>query len=230
MGIADNYARIQERIAEACSKAGRSAESVQVMAVSKTHPAEAIAEAYAAGLRIFGENRVQEFQQKRAAIADLKDARFHLIGNLQSNKSAKAAEIFDAVDTVDSLKIAQRLNDAAGALGKKLAVLIEIKLSSEPTKHGIVPELVSPLLEEAVSGLPHLEFRGLMTVPPYFNEPERARPYFNRLRKLRDGLAEEFPEFALRELSMGMSHDFEVAIAEGSTCVRIGTALFGKRG
>ncbi len=158
----------------------------------------------------------------------LHTARFHLIGHLQSNKTARAAAIFAAVDTVDSLKIAERLNAAAIALGRTLPVLIEVKLSSEESKHGIAPGAVSEILHAAAS-LPALQLRGLMTVPPFFDDPEDARPYFSQLRELRDSLNAVHPHTQLTELSMGMSHDFAVAIEEGSTCVRIGTALFGKR-
>ena len=227
MTIAENIARVREQIAEACARAGRSADSVTLMGVSKTHGVEAIAEAYAAGLRVFGENRVQEFQQKMVG-AQFECASFHLIGPLQSNKTAKAAELFDAVDTVDSVKLAQRLNAAAEAVGKVLPVLIEVKLSSEESKHGMAPGAVSEILH-AASSLPALRLRGLMTVPPYFEDPEEARPYFVQLRELRDALASVHKDTPLPDLSMGMSHDFVVAIEEGSTCVRVGTAIFGER-
>ena len=197
------------------------------MAVSKTFPAEAIREAHAAGMGVFGENRVQEFATKSDELRGL-DAEFHLIGHLQSNKAAKAAELFHAVDSVDSLKLARRLNDAAQAVGKRLSVLIEVNVGGEEAKAGFAPE--SPELAELISvagELPALEIRGLMTIPPHTDDPEGARPYFRQLRALRDRLATE--EVPLPELSMGMSHDFEVAIEEGSTCVRVGTAIFGKR-
>jgi PLP dependent protein len=228
MTIAANLARVRNEIAEACARSGRSASDVALMAVSKMHPAAVIAEAYAAGVRLFGENKVQEFQAKRLTLVALPKADFHLIGHLQSNKTVKAAEIFDAVDTIDSLKIAERLNAAAVTLGKSLPVLIEVKLSSEESKHGIAPGAVSEILH-AASSLPALQLRGLMTVPPFFDDPEDARPYFKQLRELRDSLNAVHPHTQLKELSMGMSHDFTVAVEEGSTCVRIGTALFGKR-
>ncbi|GGA68577.1 YggS family pyridoxal phosphate enzyme [Edaphobacter acidisoli] len=196
------------------------------MAVSKVHPVEAILEAYAAGHRLFGENRVQEFQQKSEHLSQLTDARFHLIGPLQSNKTNKAAELFDAIDAIDSLKIAQRLNAAATALRKKLPVLVEIKLSHEETKHGLAP-VELPALLNAIAEMPALEAVGLMTVPPWSEDAETARPYFRELRRLRDAAQKAHP--ALAQLSMGMSNDFAVAIEEGSTCVRIGTAIFGKR-
>lgn len=236
MSLADNIARVQEQIANACRCASRAPESVQLMAVSKTHPAEAILEAAASGLRLFGENRVQEFAGKRDALAAAgllagsDPARFHCIGPVQSNKANRAAEIFDAVDTLDSLRLAQRLDQAAAARGRTLAVNIEIKTSPEPAKHGILPD--SPELAALLEQLPdmqHLHVCGLMTVPPFAANPEEARPYFRRLRELRDSLAARCPRVRLEELSMGMSHDFSVAIEEGATVVRVGTAIFGSR-
>jgi hypothetical protein len=226
MSIAENIDRVREQIAEACRRAGRSDSDVALMAVSKVHPVEAILEAYAAGQRLFGENRVQEFQEKSAALSGLSDARFHLIGPLQSNKTNKAAELFDAIDAVDSLKIAQRLDSAAVALGKKLPVLIEVKLSQEETKHGVAPADLMGLLE-AMAGLKAVEAVGLMTVPPWSEDAEVARPYFKELRRLRDDAVVRFP--GVTQLSMGMSNDFAVAIEEGSNCVRVGTSIFGKR-
>lgn len=226
MSIADNLANLHERIAETCRRVNRAESDVALMAVSKVHPVEVILEAYAAGQRLFGENRVQEFQEKSQHLNDLGDARFHLIGPLQSNKTNRAAELFDAVDTVDSLKIAQRLNSAAAALGKKMAVLVEVKLSHEESKHGVAPEELPGLLT-AVETLESIEAVGLMTVPPWSEDAETARPYFRELRRLRDEAQKAHP--AIMQLSMGMSNDFIVAIEEGSTCVRVGTALFGKR-
>jgi PLP dependent protein len=226
MTIADNLARLHEQITEACRRANRPAREVALMAVSKVHPVEVILEAYAAGQLLFGENRVQEFQEKSAHVKDLTDANFHLIGPLQSNKTAKAAELFDAIDAVDSLKIAQRLNTAAATLGKKLPVLIEVKLSHEESKHGLAPEELPSLLA-AMEALESVTATGLMTVPPWSEDPEVARPYFRELRRLRDESSARFPH--LTQLSMGMSNDFTVAIEEGSTCVRVGTALFGRR-
>jgi hypothetical protein len=226
MSIADNLARLHQQITEACRRANRSASEVALMAVSKVHPAEMIVEAYAAGQRLFGENRVQEFQEKSPRVKDLSGANFHLIGPLQSNKTAKAAELFDAIDAVDSLKIAQRLNAAAAALGKKLPVLIEVKLSHEESKHGLAPNEL-PALLAAMNELDAIETVGLMTVPPWSEDPEVARPYFRELRRLRDQSAARFPR--ITQLSMGMSNDFTVAIEEGSTCARVGTAIFGRR-
>jgi len=202
------------------------------MAVSKVHPAEALLEAYAAGQRLFGENRVQEFAGKAAAFAEAgawaagEGPRVHLIGPLQNNKTGKAAELFDAVDTLDSLKTASRLNEAAAGLNKTIPVLVEIKLSHEESKHGLAPELLPEFLK-AVAGFSNLRVSGLMTVPPWSEDAETARPYFQHLRRLRDESLREYPE--MTELSMGMSNDFRVAIEEGSTTVRVGTAIFGKR-
>ncbi|MDR3734929.1 MAG: YggS family pyridoxal phosphate-dependent enzyme [Acidobacteriaceae bacterium] len=228
MSIADNIVQVRQAIGEACLRASRSEHDVALMAVSKTHPAAALQEAYAAGIRLFGENKVQEFQQKSTELAVMPGARYALIGHLQSNKAAKAAELFHAIHAVDSLKIAERLNAVALKLGKTLSVLIEVKLSSEESKHGIAPGAVSEILHAAAS-LPTLDIRGLMTVPPFSDDPEEARPYFRQLRELRNSLATVHPQTPLPELSMGMSHDFAVAIEEGSTCVRIGTAIFGTR-
>jgi len=236
MSIADSIARVEEQIAAACRRAMRPRDSVQLMAVSKTHPAADIAEAFACGIRLFGENRVQEFAAKQSALqaagmsSDAGPASFHLIGPLQSNKATRAAQIFDAVDAVDSLRLAQRLDEACAAAGKRLPILIEIKLSAEASKHGLAPgaEELHPLLER-LPNLKNLKFRGLMTIPPYADDLEQARPYFRRLRELRDSLAQQYPALQFDELSMGMSHDFSVAIEEGSTLVRIGAAIFGAR-
>ena len=201
------------------------------MAVCKTFPAAAILEAYAAGQRLFGENRVQEFADKCPQVSHLTDARFHMIGHLQSNKTAKAAEIFHAVDSIDSAKLAQRLNDAAQKLSKTLDVLIEINVGGEEAKSGLAPDSseLYAIFDQSPQW-PNLRVRGLMTVPPFTDDPEGARPYFRRLREMRDHFnARHLPSLVLDTLSMGMSHDFEVAIEEGSTCVRIGSAIFGER-
>jgi pyridoxal phosphate enzyme (YggS family) len=226
MSIADNLARLHEQIAETCRRSNRAESEVALMAVSKIHPVEVILEAYAAGQRLFGENRVQEFQEKSQHLSGLVDAKFHLIGPLQSNKTNRSAELFDAVDSVDSVKIAQRLNNAAAALKKKLPVLVEVKLSHEESKHGLAPEELPQLLA-AMKEFESIEAVGLMTVPPWSEDAETARPYFRELRRLRDESQKAHP--AITQLSMGMSNDFAVAIEEGSTCVRVGTALFGKR-
>jgi PLP dependent protein len=231
MSIADNVAAVRERIARVAARVGRDPHSVILMAVSKTVEPERIREAYAAGLRVFGENRVQEFEGKSATLSELKDAEWHLIGHLQSNKARKAAELFHAVDSVDSLRLAEKLNQAAAEAGKKLEILIEIKVGQEESKAGI--PLDSPDLENLLRSAPQLEslhIRGLMTVPPFTDDPEGARPYFRLLRDMRDQIAaRKLPAIQMDVLSMGMSHDFEVAIEEGSTCVRVGTAVFGIR-
>jgi pyridoxal phosphate enzyme (YggS family) len=231
MSIAENLAQIRERIARAASRVGRDPNSITLMAVSKTMEPERIKEAYAAGMRLFGENRVQEFEGKSAALRELKDAEWHLIGHLQSNKAKKAVELFHAIDSVDSLRLAEKLNQAAAEAGKRLDVLIEIKVGQEESKAGI--PLDSPELESLLRAAPqlaHLQIRGLMTVPPFTEDPEGARPYFRLLRDLRDQIAaRKLPGIQMDMLSMGMSHDFEVAIEEGSTCVRVGTAIFGER-
>ncbi len=226
VSIQENLERVRGELAAACERARRSPNEVRLMAVSKTHPVEAIREAYSAGQRLFGENRVQEVQGKASDLANMLDLEMHLIGPLQNNKTAKAAELFGAVDTLDSEKTAVRLDAAAGAGGKVLPVLVEVKLSTEESKHGIAPEELGALLE-AIAPLQHLRISGLMTVPPLDAEGEKARPYFRRLRELRDEHCVRFP--GLRELSMGMSGDFQMAIEEGSTTVRVGTAIFGKR-
>jgi PLP dependent protein len=224
-----NLGRIEAGITAACREAGRSRGEVSLMAVSKMHPAAAITAAAALGVKIFGENRVQEFQEKSAQLA-LPGAAFHLIGHLQSNKSARAAELFRSVDTLDSVALAERLNQATNRVGRRLAVRIEIKLSPEAAKTGLEPDSAElSLLLERLPDLAGLEFRGLMTVPPYLEDLSAVQPYFRSLRVLRDQLATRHPRLSFVELSMGMSHDFPVAIAEGATQVRIGTALFGAR-
>ena len=231
MSTSDNIAAVRERVAAAARRAGRRPEEIALMAVTKTHPPERVREAYAAGLRIFGENRVQEFAGKAGALADLAGASWHMIGHLQTNKAGKAAELFDAVDSVDSVKLAEKLDAAARSLGKRLGVLIEVNVGGEAAKSGVAPD--SRELEELLLAAPRfesLEFHGLMTVPPFSDNPEEARPYFRRLRALRDAIAgRKLPAIRMDSLSMGMSHDFEVAIEEGSTCVRVGTAIFGER-
>jgi PLP dependent protein len=231
MSIADNIAAIRERIARAAGRVRRNADSITLMAVSKTVEPERIKQAYAAGLRVFGENRVQEFEGKSAALSELRDAEWHLIGHLQSNKAKKAAELFSAIGSVDSLRLAERLNQSASESGKRLEVLIEIKVGEEESKAGI--PLDSPELDRLLRAAPelaNLQIRGLMTVPPFTEDPEGARMYFRLLRDLRDTIAaRKLPGVEMDVLSMGMSHDFEVAIEEGSTCVRVGTAIFGAR-
>ncbi len=231
MSVAANLSAIHERIARAAERTGKRADDVALMAVSKTFPAESILEAYAAGQRLFGENRVQEFSEKFAVVNELSGAEFHMIGHLQSNKAGKAVEVFHAIDSLDSAKLGERLNAAAEKAGKTVDVLIEINVGGEEAKSGIA--LNSPAVESILAAAPiwpHLRLRGLMTVPPFTEDPEGARPYFRQLREFRDRIAaRHLPQIGLDVLSMGMSHDFEVAIEEGSTCVRIGTAIFGGR-
>jgi pyridoxal phosphate enzyme (YggS family) len=230
--FADRLARVEEAIAAACRGANRPRSELRLMAVSKMHPASALQKAMASGVRLFGENRVQEYQQKAAQLssAGAPPAEVHLIGHLQSNKAAKAAEIFSAIDTVDSLRLAERLHEAASRLGKTLPVLLEIKLSQEESKTGLDPggREIGELLER-LPGLSALSMRGLMTVAPLAQDIEVARSCFRSLRKLRDDMSGRHPRLDFTELSMGMSGDFAVAIQEGSTCIRIGTALFGAR-
>ena len=230
MSIAANLERICNQVADACARAHRPLSDVALMAVSKMHPVSALIEAHAAGQRLFGENRVQEWQQKSEAAASLDALEMHLIGPLQSNKSTRAAELFHSIDTVDSLRLATRLNDAARSLAKRLPIYIEVKLSPEESKHGLAPADLPALLDSLVP-LESIIPIGLMTVPPWpadlSNAGNEARPYFRELRRLRDESLAQHP--SLTGLSMGMSNDFAAAIEEGSTCVRIGTAIFGKR-
>jgi PLP dependent protein len=225
--IAANLARVRERISRAAKRAGRRADEIRLVAVSKTFPAEAILVAYEAGLRDFGENRVQEFEAKQPKLAHL-DATWHLIGHLQTNKAKRAAQLFDHVDSVDSLALAQKLELAADDQEKRLPILVEVHLGGEATKSGVA-EADLPALAEGISAFARLDLHGLLAVPPYSDDSERARPYFAKLRELRDQLSHRLRR-PLPTLSMGMSHDFDVAIEEGATEIRVGTALFGVRG
>jgi PLP dependent protein len=228
ISVRENVLRIQERIARAATRAGRRAEEITLIGVSKTHPADAIREAYEAGIRHFGENRIQEWEGKHAGTEGLA-ATWHLIGHLQSNKTARAARLFHSVDSVDDFAIAQRLDRAraeAGITGK-LRVLIEVRIAPEETKSGVEIRELSALGERCAE-LTRLQFAGLMCIPPFLETAEQVRPYFRRLRELRDELTGKIRS-DLPVLSMGMSHDFEVAIEEGATEVRVGTALFGTR-
>ena len=231
--LAENLARLEDAIAAACRAANRPRAEVELVAVSKNHPTSAIVEAVELGLRVFGENRVQEFAAKSAELAEAgvrSRLRAHLIGHLQSNKAAKAVEIFDAVDSVDSLKLAERLDEAAGRIGKRLPVLLEIKLSHEETKAGLAPDSAewNQLLEKLPS-LANLDAQGLMTIAPLDVPQHETLACFRSLRLLRDRLAAAHPLLNLPALSMGMSGDFPLAIAEGATRIRVGTALFGAR-
>jgi PLP dependent protein len=238
--LKQNLERIESAIDQACRRAGRKRREVELMAVSKTYPAATILEAARLGLRLFGENRVQEFAAKAPELAPWRingaiaasdaPAIFHLIGHLQSNKAAKAAELFDAIDSLDSLRLAERLNDAAAALHKRLPVLIEVKLSDEETKAGIDPESDElARLFERLPDLHHLHLRGLMTIAPWGVPEDVTRACFRALRLCRDRWAAAHPRLNFDVLSMGMSGDFSLAIEEGATRIRIGTALFGKR-
>lgn len=215
--LAERLAEVRERIEKACAAAHRDPAGVQLLAVTKVFPPQIIHEAYALGLREFGENYVQEMERKAESVAPLAGARFHLIGHLQSNKTRKAAELFQSIETVDSVKLLRRLE----AEGKPIEVMIEVKLSHEESKSGAAVEDVAAIVE-AARECQHVRLTGMMTVPPWSEDPELSRPYFARLRELAG-------KFGLRELSMGMSHDLAVAIEEGATWVRVGTALFGRR-
>ncbi|MEW6738359.1 MAG: YggS family pyridoxal phosphate-dependent enzyme [Nitrospirota bacterium] len=227
--LIENASNILKKISHAAMRAGRSPDEVKLIAVTKTVGIEAIKDAIDAGLRIFGENRVQEAQKK---ISDLKseisnsNIEWHLIGHLQKNKAKYAVQLFDLIHTVDSVELAEELNKQAEKIGKIQRVLVQVKLSEEETKHGISEDELILLLEE-IKKLKNLKLEGLMTMPPFFEDPERARQYFRRLREIRDNAEQK--GFKLPELSMGMSGDFEVAIEEGATMVRIGTAIFGER-
>ena len=215
--IRERLLRIEERVAEAARAAGRDPDEITIIAVSKVKPAADVIAAYEAGQRHFGENYIQEFQEKSGQLGDLPGAVFHFIGKLQSNKTTPAAKLFDVIQTVDSAKLVQRLNRT----GKPLDIFLEVKLSPEDTKSGM-PEADIPEVKEAVEACGHLQLRGLMGMPPWSDDPESSRPYFRRLRALAE-------QYGLSELSMGMSHDFAVAIEEGATLIRVGTAIFGER-
>jgi pyridoxal phosphate enzyme (YggS family) len=220
--IKENLAEVEQRIAAALARSQRRRDQITLIAVTKTFPASATRAAWQAGLRHFGENYVQEFEEKSPQLQNLEGARYHLIGHLQSNKVNKASPIFDCVQTVDSARLAGRLNQSRAAGGSPaLDVMIEVKLSEEQSKRGCSPESLATLVD-TIRALPHLRLLGLMTMPPFFDEPERGRPYFARLRELAS-------QHGLHALSMGMSNDFEVAIEEGATHIRLGTVLFGRR-
>jgi PLP dependent protein len=226
--LRDRVAEVRERIAAAAKRSARSANDVTLIAVSKTHPGEAIRAAFELGVKSFGENRVQEWESKRIVLEDLAGD-WHLIGHLQSNKAAKAARIFHSVDSVDDFAVAQRLDRARVELPgeTKLRVLIEVRIAPEESKSGVGRSAL-PALAEQVSSLKHLDFQGLMCIPPFLEDSDKVRPFFSELRKMRDDLEHQLGK-KLPVLSMGMSHDFEAAIVEGATQVRVGTALFGTR-
>lgn len=224
---AARIAAVRARIAAAAARSGRAPEEVVLVAVSKTFPADAVREAVAAGQRVFGESRVQEARDKVAALGPGVD--WHLIGHLQRNKARAAVELFTVVESLDSAELARELDRRAGEAGKRLRVLVQVKEADEATKQGVAVD-AAPALLELVAGLPHLELAGLMTIPPPPRVPEDSRPWFARLRALRDRWeGSSCPRGALRELSMGMSGDFEVAVEEGATLVRVGTFIFGAR-
>ncbi len=225
--IPDRVAAVRERIARAAERAARPPGDVTLVAISKTHPPEAVRAAFAAGVRDFGENRVQEAEPKIASTADLDGPCWHLVGHLQSNKARRATALFGLIQSVDSLDLAFRLSRMGVEEGRPVRVLVQVDLAGEETKFGLAESELLPLLE-ALRGKEGLRIEGLMVLPPYLDDPERVRPYFRRLRSLRDraqaaGLLEG------RHLSMGMSHDFEAAVEEGATIVRVGTAIFGER-
>lgn len=224
--IAENVKRVRERVAQAAARCGRNADEITIVAVSKTFPVESIEAAYEAGLRHFGENRIQEWEAKKPQLAHL-DATWHFIGHLQSNKARRAVHLFHRIDSIDSIPLAQRLDAVAAEATKRLPVLIEVHLSDEASKTGVGEGDLAALAEK-IAGLSALELRGLMTIPPYYDNPEEARPFFRKLRSLRDDLSAKLG-MNLPALSMGMSHDFEVAIEEGATEIRVGTDIFGVR-
>jgi PLP dependent protein len=242
--IRNNLDRLEERIRRACDRAGRDRREVQLIAVSKTFPAEVVLSAFHAGIKVFGENRVQEADEKFKALASFLDSRdpdqngktagegikLHMIGHLQSNKAKRGAEIFDMIQTVDRIEVAQRLSRCCEQLNRLLPVLIQVNLGNEETKSGIEPAGALELVTE-VSKLKSLRVRGLMAIPPFREHAEDARADFRLMRKLAHEIARpRIENVSMHELSMGMSHDFEVAIEEGATLIRVGTAIFGRRG
>jgi PLP dependent protein len=227
--IAQNLQRIRERIAGAALACGRSPLEITLLAISKTFPIEAVTQAIEAGQHHFGENRVQEAEAKIPAFRADSRLSWHLVGHLQSNKVRRAAELFDTIHSLDSIKLAMKLSEAGLARGRPISVLLEVKLGEEETKSGTARREVRDIVS-AARGLPGLRLNGLMTIPPFFDDPEQTRPFFAELRQLKDTLEREHPGcLGEQHLSMGMSHDFEVAICEGATILRIGTAIFGER-
>ena len=225
--IAGNCKRVMEGIADAAERSGRDPRQVKLLAATKTQPALAVRAAVEAGVRLLGENYVQEAQAKKEVVGDV--AEWHLIGHLQTNKARAAAGLFSVIQTLDSLRLARLLDREGEELDRPVDVLVEVNLAGERTKTGVSEEGLEPLLRE-VSRLSRVRVKGLMTVPPFAEDPEASRPYFRRIRELRDSLSDlALPNVALDELSMGMTHDYHVAVAEGATLVRVGTALFGPR-
>jgi pyridoxal phosphate enzyme (YggS family) len=227
--IAQNIQSIQERIARAATGCNRKPEDVTLLAISKTFPPELISLAVESGIRQFGENRVQEAEDKIPRFSGNPKLEWHLVGHLQSNKTWRAAELFDVIHSLDSVKVAGRLNQACLEVDKVVSVLLQVDLGGEETKYGAHPNHLREIID-AISDMKGLHLDGLMTIPPFLQDPEHVRPYFESLRRLKDNLESEHPGcLGQQHLSMGMSHDFEVAIEEGATIVRIGTAIFGSR-
>lgn len=225
--IADQIETIRKRMAQAAARAGRNPETIRLMAVSKTVEPERIRQAIDAGIALLGENYVQEAREKIPAIGH--GAQWHMIGHLQTNKAKYVVNLFDWIHSVDRLELACELDRRAGQNNRKLNILMEVNVSGEPSKSGAEPPSVLELVRQ-ISVLPNLSIRGLMTMPPYSNDPETSRPYFVALRKLRDAIAAAaIPRVSMDELSMGMTDDFEVAIEEGATIIRVGRAIFGER-
>lgn len=224
--ISENLERISARIRRAALDAGRDPGSVTLVAVTKTHPAAVVSEALDAGHAVFGENYIQESREKVAALAG-SPARWHFIGHLQTNKAKYAVNLFELVHSVDSRRLADALDTAAARIDKVQRILIQVNIAGEASKSGAAPEEIMALADH-VAGLPHLALEGFMTMPPFFDDPERARPYFRRLGEIRDAVSRD-TGVPLPHLSMGMTGDFEAAIAEGATLVRVGTAIFGSR-
>lgn len=228
MTIAEKIAVVRDRMAQAARRCGRDPAEVALVAVSKTHPAEMVRQAWSAGVTTMGENYIQEARDKITALADCALS-WHFIGHLQSNKAKIAVDLFDLIHGVDTLKLAREIDKQAAKTGKTQAILIQVNISGEATKSGATEAATLALVRDAAC-LEHVKIRGLMTMPPFFDQPERARPYFAALRRLRDRIrAEAIAGVDMSELSMGMTGDFEVAIEEGATLVRIGTAIFGPR-
>jgi pyridoxal phosphate enzyme (YggS family) len=226
--LKERYRSVRERIRRAALGCGRPVDSVRLVAVSKTVPAERVAAAIEAGIDVFGENYIQEARAKIEALAD-RSVTWHFIGHLQSNKAKYAVRLFDLIHSVDSLKLAAELDKEAAKRGRMLKILIQVNVSGEASKSGVAPQDTLPLIRE-VSALRHVQTRGLMTMPPFFDDPEGARPYFRELRLLAEKIRPQAPPgVEMAELSMGMTGDFEAAIEEGATLVRIGTAIFGER-
>jgi hypothetical protein len=225
--IAQNLEAVKQRLEAAARRAGRAPSEVRLIAASKTVEVERLRQAVAAGHRLFGENYLQEAQDKIAALGP--GVSWHFVGHLQSRKAKAVVELFELIHSVDRLNLAQALEKAAAQVGKVQEILIQVNLAGEAAKSGAAPQATPELLRE-IAGMPHLKVAGLMTMPPWFDEPERVRPYFRALRELRNRLREQcIVDTPLNELSMGMSGDYEVAVEEGATLVRVGTAIFGAR-